>query len=579
MGALIVVGDGPEVLNICSGGFLLDAAFSPQRLSELAKMDGAIILASDASRIARANVHLVPNPNVPTSETGTRHRTAERVARSIDVPVISVSEDMASSPSTSRDEKHPLEPIPRLLEPGQPGAADPRALQGPPRRGVGVAVGARGRGPRHRARRRRVLQRAEMVRRIAEEIEGYIVELGADGRLVRLQLEELHRRRRGRPPARGRATTSTRPTTWHARRGHGRARPSSTPTSCSTCEPVAAGAAPRRARSRPRRRRCSRAATACCRKIPRLPEPVIEHIVERFGSLQKIMRATIDDLDEVEGVGDARARAIKDGLSRLAETQHPRPLHLTDRLAQPSEMSTTCASNCLRARRPSWSGRRTEPSLGVVIAPDIMGLRPLFDDLCRVARRAAELGGRAPSSRSRAAIARRRRRALRRRSTTLDDDRLLGDLVAAADATECANGRAPRVLHGRHVHAEGRGHRPVRPRRRVLRDDPRARGVAGSGTAEPLDELADPLSTPTLAIFGEHDPYTPPADVDAPSSARGVTVVRYPRPSTASCTIPTGRPTAPTTPPTPGGERSRSCRADRSVSAPAAPARSRLMMR
>src|SRR4029453_16119780 len=92
-GALIVVGDGPEVLNICSGGFLLDAAFSPQRLSELAKMDGAIILARGASRIARANVHLVPNPNVPTSETGTRHRTAERVARSIEVPVISVSED------------------------------------------------------------------------------------------------------------------------------------------------------------------------------------------------------------------------------------------------------------------------------------------------------------------------------------------------------------------------------------------------------------------------------------------------------------------------------------------------------
>src|SRR4051794_41679636 len=54
MGALLVVGDGPEVLNICSGGFLLDAAFSPQRLSELAKMDGAIILAGDASRIARA---------------------------------------------------------------------------------------------------------------------------------------------------------------------------------------------------------------------------------------------------------------------------------------------------------------------------------------------------------------------------------------------------------------------------------------------------------------------------------------------------------------------------------------------
>src|SRR5690349_21873311 len=110
MGALIVVGDGPEVLNICSGGFLLDAAFSPQRLSELAKMDGAIILASDCSRIARANVHLVPNPNTPTSETGTRHRTAERVGRQIDVPVITVSEDMSVVAIHRRGEKHTLEP-------------------------------------------------------------------------------------------------------------------------------------------------------------------------------------------------------------------------------------------------------------------------------------------------------------------------------------------------------------------------------------------------------------------------------------------------------------------------------------
>src|SRR6187402_2470532 len=109
MGGLVVVGDGPAVLNVCSGGFLLDAAFSPQRLSELAKMDGAIVLATDSSRIARANVHLVPNPNVPTSETGTRHRTAERVARSIDVPVISVSEDMAIIAVYVGDEKHPLE--------------------------------------------------------------------------------------------------------------------------------------------------------------------------------------------------------------------------------------------------------------------------------------------------------------------------------------------------------------------------------------------------------------------------------------------------------------------------------------
>src|SRR5215471_3555477 len=106
MGALIVVGDGPDVLSVCSGGFLLDAEYTPQRLSELAKMDGAIILAADTSRIARANVHLMPKATIPTSETGTRHRTAERVARSIDVPVVAVSEAMATIAVYRNDHKH-----------------------------------------------------------------------------------------------------------------------------------------------------------------------------------------------------------------------------------------------------------------------------------------------------------------------------------------------------------------------------------------------------------------------------------------------------------------------------------------
>src|SRR3546814_537870 len=191
MGALVVVGDGPEVLNICSGGFLLDAAFSPQRLSELAKMDGAIILAADGSRIARANVHLVPNPNVPTSETGTRHRTAERVARSIDVPVIAVSEDMAIVAVYARDQKHTLEPIPRLL------TRSNQALQTLERyknRLDEVTASLSTVEVEDLVTLRdvvTVLQRTEMVRRVAEEIELDIVELGVDGRLVRLQLDEL----------------------------------------------------------------------------------------------------------------------------------------------------------------------------------------------------------------------------------------------------------------------------------------------------------------------------------------------------------------------------------------------------
>ncbi|MGZ4807239.1 MAG: DNA integrity scanning diadenylate cyclase DisA, partial [Ilumatobacteraceae bacterium] len=116
MGALLILGDGPDVLAICSGGFLLDAPFSPQRLSELAKMDGAIILGSRGQRLARANVHLVPDPSVPTSETGTRHRTAERVARSIPVPVVSVSEEMGVITVYAGGMKHQLQDIGRLVD-------------------------------------------------------------------------------------------------------------------------------------------------------------------------------------------------------------------------------------------------------------------------------------------------------------------------------------------------------------------------------------------------------------------------------------------------------------------------------
>jgi diadenylate cyclase len=317
MGGLIVVGDGPEVLNICSGGFLLDAAFSPQRLSELAKMDGAIILASDASRIARANVHLVPNPNVPTTETGTRHRTAERVARSIDVPVISVSEDMAVVAVYARDQKHALEPIPRLLTRAN------QALQTLERykdRFLEVTAQLSTVEVEDLVTVRdvvTVLQRTEMVRRVAEEIELDIIELGVDGRLVRLQLEELM----GGVDFDRRLVIQDyfhEDAAWHIDESLEALAELGTED---LLDLKAVGAALHLPDAKldldeslqPRGYRL-------LSRVPRLPEPVIERIVQRFGSLQKIMRATIDDLDDVAGVGDTRARAIKDGLSRLAET-------------------------------------------------------------------------------------------------------------------------------------------------------------------------------------------------------------------------------------------------------------------
>ena len=314
-GALIVIGDEADVLAICSGGFLFDAEYSPQRLSELAKMDGAIILARDASRIARANVHLVPDPTVPTTETGTRHRTAERVARSLDVPVISVSETMAVIAVYRNDEKHPLESAARLINRAN------QALQTLERykNRLDIVSGALSALEVEDLVTVRdvvtLLQRSEMVRRISQEIEDYVVELGTDGRLVLLQLEELmggveddrhlvirdylHDGATVANAVEKLAALSTedlldlKTVAWvlHV---------STDPGGLDT------GVQPRGYR--------------LLSRIPRLPDIVTNRVVEHFGHLPRIMRASVEELDDVEGVGSGRARAIKEGLSRLAET-------------------------------------------------------------------------------------------------------------------------------------------------------------------------------------------------------------------------------------------------------------------
>ena len=316
MGALIVVGDGPAVLNICSGGFLLDAEFTPQRLSELAKMDGAIILASDGTRVARANVHLVPDPDIPTNETGTRHRTAERVARQISVPVITVSEEMGVVSVHYQGNKQTLDRIPRVL------ARADQALQILGRYksrldGVTSALSALEVEDLVTVRDVvTVLQRAEMVRRIAEEIEGYVVELGLDGRLVELQLEELTGGVLADLRLVGKDYFVESPE-WLL------VQVTSRLAHISDDELLDLRAVASLLHLPPELDLDSSLQPRGFRllsKIPRLPETIAAHVVDRFGTLPKVMRASLSDLVEVEGVGEARARAIKDGLSRVAES-------------------------------------------------------------------------------------------------------------------------------------------------------------------------------------------------------------------------------------------------------------------
>jgi diadenylate cyclase len=308
-GALIIVGDDPAVLSVCTGGFLLDAEFSPQRLSELAKMDGAIILAADASRIARANVHLVPRASIATSETGTRHRTAERVARSIDVPVIAVSEAMATIAVYRNDAKHTSQSSGWLIDRSSQALATLQrfrvrfddALTSLSRLEMEDSVSVRDVVS--------VLQPGEMVRRIAEEIESHLVELGSDGRLIHLQTEELS------AGVSEILTLVLRDYADEAGLNHLR---SLSPDAMMDLPQVVAtlnlGAADIELHAELAAR-----GYRLLHRLPQLSPVLVERLVDRFGSLPEIMSASAAELESVEGIGAATARVVRDGLARLVE--------------------------------------------------------------------------------------------------------------------------------------------------------------------------------------------------------------------------------------------------------------------
>jgi diadenylate cyclase len=313
-GALLVLNDDPEVLAICSGGFLVDAPYSPQRLSELAKMDGAIIISTDGGRIARANVHLVPDPTVPTSETGTRHRTAERVARSLRVPVISASEEMGVINVYAGGSKHQLQEIGRLLDRAN------QALQTLERYKVRLddAIATLTALELEDVVTLRdvvaVVQRGEMVHRIADEIETMIVELGVDARLLRLQLDEIYGEVDDEldlvvadyvPPDRTAAETLDQ----MARLSDDAVldpREAALALRVGDVEDLDLEVAPKGLR--------------LLHRVHRLPPDIALNIANHFGELAKLQRATVDDLRAVDGLDVTMARAIKDTLERVTET-------------------------------------------------------------------------------------------------------------------------------------------------------------------------------------------------------------------------------------------------------------------
>ncbi len=190
-GALLVLGHDRAVDSITTGGFEIDVEFTATGLRELSKMDGALVLDRDVSRIVRAAVHLMPDPSIPTQETGTRHRTADRVARQTGFPVISVSQSMHIIAVYVDDQRYVLEDSGAILSRANQALATLERYKLRLDEVSGTLSALEIEDLVTVRDVAAVAQRLEMVRRIAAEIDGYVVELGTDGRLLTLQLNEL----------------------------------------------------------------------------------------------------------------------------------------------------------------------------------------------------------------------------------------------------------------------------------------------------------------------------------------------------------------------------------------------------
>jgi diadenylate cyclase len=315
-GGLIVVGDPGDISHMLSGGIQLDIDYTPAMLYQVAKMDGAIVLNPEATKILWANVQLMPDPTILSSETGTRHRTAERVSKQTDALVVAISQRRDVVSLYVEGTKYILQEIPAVLAKANQGLATlekyrERLEQVSDRltvlefEGGGVLYDAL-----------TVLQRVELTTRMAVEVERYIVELGTEGRLIEMQLEETMVgvaadksaliRDYSVEDSEGNLNTVLQSL---ARMPHedvldfGRlGELLGYDRKLNTLDfPVA----PRGYRVMGR--------------IPRIPKLVVQKIIQDLGGLEEVLASADEQLEAVDGVGPTRAKDIREGLRRLQE--------------------------------------------------------------------------------------------------------------------------------------------------------------------------------------------------------------------------------------------------------------------
>ena len=324
-GALIIIGDPDELAFLFSGGIKLEIDYTPALLYQVAKMDGAIALNANATKIAWANVQLMPDPTILSLETGTRHRTAERVSKQTDALVIAISQRRDVVSLYVDGAKYILEDIPTVLAKANQALATldkyrTRLDQVSTRL---TALEFEGGVTLHDILT--VLQRAELVTRMAVEIERHIVELGTEGRLIEMQLEE----------------TMVGVAADKAALVHDYLAEDSDENFASVLEQLARLVHQdlldfgRLAELLGYDRKVntldypvSPRGYRILGRIPRLPKLVVQSIVREFGGLDEMLAAADPELEAVQGVGEIRAKDIREGLRRLQE------INLVDRYLQ-----------------------------------------------------------------------------------------------------------------------------------------------------------------------------------------------------------------------------------------------------
>ena len=315
-GALIAVADSEQVLQLVDGGFKLDVDFSPAKLYELAKMDGAIILSSDFKKILYANTQLIPSPDISTNETGTRHRTAERTAKQTGALVISISQRRGIITLFRGNSRYVLKDSAEVISKANQALQIVEKYKKVFDNKINILNEYEFNDIVTLENVITVIQRAEMVKRIAEEVTRAIDELGEEGRLLEMQLdetvgdlekEELLLVKDYIAPGKKRAAEKILEELEDIEYDN-----------LIKADKIAnllgyedfdnydeVGVYPRGYR--------------ILNKIPRMPSTIVENLVKSFKSFQHILAADIQRLDEVDGIGEIRARTIKQSLKRMQE--------------------------------------------------------------------------------------------------------------------------------------------------------------------------------------------------------------------------------------------------------------------